>query len=79
MSGGDAKIAREAAIHSLVANGVYLLLMVGITVALTRRDWLARQALRARRVMSQDRRKLRADQQVADLRRDISAYEHREG
>jgi hypothetical protein len=77
VSGEDtAKVARDAAIQSLIANGVYLLLLVGISVMVTRRDWLARQALRARHVMSANRRQVREARLLADFRRDISRYEH---
>jgi len=72
---GPGRAARDAAVRSLVDNGIYLLLVVGVTVALTRRDWLARQAMRARRLVDPGPR--RTDHlAMAEVRRDISHMEH---
>lgn len=45
----DADTARQAAITSLVSNLVYLAVIIGFSVAVTRRDMLGRLALRWRR------------------------------
>jgi hypothetical protein len=43
---GRGDLARDAALQSLVSNGVYLLVMLGFTVALANRDRIGRLALR---------------------------------
>lgn len=45
----DRDVARQAAISSLVSNLVYLALIIGFTVAVSRRDAIGRLALRYRR------------------------------
>lgn len=42
----DRDVARQAAITSLVSNLVYLALIIGFTVAVSRRDAIGRLALR---------------------------------
>jgi hypothetical protein len=71
-----AKVARDAAVQSFVSNAVYLALMVAAVAALSRRDWLARQAMRARAILTQQRNRQREIQALAELRRDISRMEH---
>ncbi len=68
------RVARDAALQSLASNAVYLLLMIGATVALTRRDWLARQALRLRRAAAGRRPEHGAA--MAEVRAEISRIEH---
>ena len=46
---GRADLARDAALQSLVSNGVYLLVMLGFTVALANRDRIGRLAMRVGR------------------------------
>lgn len=72
------KVARDAAVQSLVSNGVYLLIMIGLAAALTRRDWIARQAMRARQAVRQEWRHYHAEQMIAELQADVSRIEHRE-
>ena len=43
---GPADLARDAALQSLVSNGVYLAVMLGFTVALANRDRIGRLAMR---------------------------------
>lgn len=71
------KVARDAAVSSLVSNGVYLAIMIGLAVALTRRDWVARQAQRFRASVRREWRGWQTDRTVADFRRTISDFEHR--
>lgn len=73
------KVARDAAVSSLVSNGVYLLAMVGLAVVLTRRDWVERQAARMRAAVSREYRGWRAAREVADFNRSVSDWEHGEG
>ena len=69
-----AKVARDAALQSLVSNLVYLVIMLGVTVAITKRDWIGRQMLRIQRRRSA--REAAAEKAVADLRRELSDLEH---
>lgn len=72
----DAELARQAAIQSAVSNLVYLAVMIGFTVAVTKRDALTRLVLRWRQ--------LRAGQPVQygealhQVRRDIARFEGRD-
>ena len=72
----DGDVARQAVIHSLVSNGVYLLLMAGFMLAVARRDELAALVERARqaghRTPPEPREALR------ELHRDIARFEGRE-
>jgi hypothetical protein len=81
MSEPTGKIARDAAVSSLVSNAVYIGVMVVLAVAVTRKDWLARQAARARAAVRRDWRQWSAAREVADFRADVSRFEHesREG
>jgi hypothetical protein len=73
------KIARDAAVSSLVSNGVYLAIMIGLAVALTRRDWVTRQAQRVRASVRREWRGWHEDRMVADFQRELSDYEHGDG
>ena len=73
------KVARDAAVSSLISNAVYLAVMIGLGIVLTRRDWLERQAQRLRASVRRERRNWRVSREVADFRRDISGYEHGAG
>lgn len=70
-----AQIARDAAVQSLVSNAVYLAIVLGVTVGIARRDALARQAARARRLFRPG-----ADgghgAAMADWRRQVSEMDH---
>jgi hypothetical protein len=72
------KVARDAAVSSLVSNGVYLAIMIGLAVVLTRRDWVVRQAARVRASMRQEWRGWHETRQVADFNREVSEWEHGE-
>jgi hypothetical protein len=69
-----ADLARDAALQSLVSNGVYLLVMLGFTLALANRDKLGRLALRLGRRWSAAR--AAEERTVAEFRRAMSDYEH---
>lgn len=69
-----AKVARDAALQSLVSNLVYLAIMLGVTVAITKRDWIGRQMLRIQRRRSA--RHAAAEKAVAELQREVSDLEH---
>ena len=73
----DADIARQAAIHSLVSNLVYLAVMVGFTVALAKRDTLGRLVMRARR-WARPGEPEHLGQAMAELHRDIARFEGRQ-
>ena len=72
-----ARVARNAAVHSLVSNGVYLLLVGVVMVAMTRRDWLEQQAIRVQRLLCPGCAK-KADEAKAlqQVQREISLMEH---
>jgi hypothetical protein len=71
-----ARVARDAALQSLISNAVYLAIVLGVTVGIARRDFIARQAMRARRFIRQDWRTEREDAAVADLRRKMSEFDN---
>lgn len=71
-----AKVARDAALQSLVSNAVYLALMLGITVAITKRDALARLKVRIERQWRQADRQDADRKVLADFRRQVSEIEH---
>jgi hypothetical protein len=73
----SADLARDAALQSLVSNGVYLLVMLGFTVALANRDRLGRLVLRVGRRWSTAR--AAEERTVAEFRREVSDYDHRGG
>lgn len=68
------RVARDAALQSLVSNAVYLGIMVGFTVALAKRDWVARQWMRAKKAWRGGPEKHGAA--MADFRSEISRLEH---
>lgn len=70
------KIARDAAVHALVSNGVYLLLMLGISVAITKRDALKRVRLRVEQLLRQDEAEASERRTLAEFRRELSLIEH---
>ena len=72
----DGDLARQAAIHALVSNLVYLAMMIGFSVALAKRDWLARQVMRVR-AWGQPR-PLEYGEALREVRRDIARFEGRE-
>ncbi len=78
MSEDRRALARDAALSAAVSEGVFLLVMVGITVWMTRREWLLMQARRLQALVREDWRGWRAEREVQELRRDISRYEHGE-
>jgi hypothetical protein len=73
----SAKVARDAALQSLVSNAVYLAIMLGFTVAIANRDWIGRQVIRLQRWTAG--RQAAEDAAVAELRADISRIEHYQG
>lgn len=76
MSDPTSKVARDAAVSSLISNAVYIAVMVGLAVVITRKDWLARQAARARAAIRRDWRGQHAAREVADFNREVSSWEH---
>ena len=72
----DGDVARQAAIASLVSNLVYLAVLVGFSVALARRDWIARQVKRARSWGQP--KPVEYGEALHELRRDIARFEGRE-
>ena len=70
------KIARDAALQSLVSNAVYLVLMLGVTVAITKRDALTRMYMRVVRTAMHDPRKVEWRKALADFLRELSEIEH---
>lgn len=76
MSEPTGKIARDAAVSSLVSNAVYLGVMVGLAVVITRKDWIARQGARARAAIRRDWRGWHAAREVSDFSAEVSRWEH---
>ena len=75
-----ARVARNAAVHSLVSNGVYLLLVGAVMVAMTRRDWLERQAIRLQAVLCPGCAKKNTEARaMRQVQREISLMEHGQG
>jgi hypothetical protein len=72
----DRDVARQAAIQSLVSNLVYLALILGFTIAVSRRDAITRLALRWRRW--RDGPPVEYGTALHELRRDIARLEGRE-
>lgn len=72
---GAADVARDAALQSLVSNAVYLAVMIGFTLAVTRRDWVTRQLARVQHRWSA--RHAAEDRAVAEFRTELSDLEHR--
>lgn len=70
-----AKVARDAALAQLVSLGVYLAVMLGLTVAIAKRDMVTRLGMRARACWRHDE-PASVTKAIAELRRDISAIEH---
>lgn len=69
------QVARNAAVKELVSTGVYLALMIGFTIAISKRDALARARMRAERVF-RPRPPLWHDGLVAELRTELSQADH---
>jgi hypothetical protein len=73
----SAKVARDAALQSLVSNAVYLALMLGISVAITKRDALKRLRLRLEQIIRQDDAAKESERKtMAEFRRELSLIEH---
>lgn len=70
--------ARDAAIRSLISNGVYLLMMIGFTVAISKRDHLTRLWMRARRIARREEPP-EVGVKLASFRREVSEIEHAHG
>lgn len=63
-------------VDEALSQAVYLLLVVGLSVAVAKRDWLARQRMRLQQATAADRRRWRERLAVLELRADLSAMEH---
>jgi hypothetical protein len=72
----DADVARQAAIQSLVSNLVYVAVLLGFSLAIARRDWVARQVMRVRAWGKP--RPIEYGDALTELRRDIARLEGRE-
>lgn len=72
--------ARKAAITQATSTLVYLAIMITLSVAITKRDYLIRMGMRVQGLMNhRDIREQRAARLIAELRRDISRIEHADG
>ncbi len=69
-------VARDAAITALVSEGIFLAVAVGLTVWMTRREWLTLQARRLRAVVREDWRAWRTEREVTEFRRQVADYDH---
>ena len=72
----DAEMARQAAIQSLVSNLVYLAVMIGFTLAISKRDAIGRLILRWRQW--QQPKPVEYGEALHELRRDIARFEGRQ-
>lgn len=68
-----ARVARDAAVQSAVSNLVYLAIMIGVTVGITRRDWVTQQWMRVQRWRHRPDPDAAA---LAEVRRDIDRLEY---
>jgi hypothetical protein len=69
------EVARNAAVKELVSTGIYLAVMVGFTIAISKRDALARARMRAERVF-RHRPPAWHDGLVSELRAELSRADH---
>jgi hypothetical protein len=69
------QVARNAAVKEIVSTGVYLAVMIGFTIAISKRDALARARMRAERVF-RPRPPAWHDGLVAELRTELSRADH---
>jgi hypothetical protein len=69
-----AELARAAAVESLISNGVYVAVMLGLTLAMANRDRLGRLAARVGRGWSAAR--AAEERAVSEFRRELSDLEH---
>jgi hypothetical protein len=67
------KKVRDAAVQSLVSNLVYVAVMLGLTVAIARRDWIEQQRIRIRRWFNPPDPYAR---EMEEVRRDIDRLEY---
>lgn len=72
----DADVARQAAIQSLVSNLVYLAVMIGFTIAITKRDAIGRLILRYKHWRTPPPPQY--GEALHELRRDIARFEGRQ-
>jgi hypothetical protein len=71
--------AREVAVNSTIANLVALAVQLAVVLVIVKRDWVGQQVARYRRNLRQESRRAFEERQVAELRRDISLYDHAGG
>ena len=72
----SAQEARDAVVYSLVSNAVQLLLMLGVTVAIAKRDEIVRLGSRLERAVRKDDGNPAERRALAEFRRDLSLIEH---
>jgi len=71
--------ARAAATESLIWNLVSIGTVVGLSLLLARRDWIARQAMAVRAAWARGDRRHWIEREVAEFRRRVSEWEHGQG
>lgn len=69
------QVARNAAVKEIVSTGIYLGVMIGFTIAISKRDALARARMRAARVFRPQPPDWHGAL-LAELRADVSAIDH---
>lgn len=72
----SARGARDAAIQSAISTGVYLAIVLGLSLAVAKRDIITRAWMRARAIIRPAGDPPHVAAALADLRRDISDIEH---
>jgi hypothetical protein len=72
----SARGARDAAVQSAISTGVYLAIVLGVSIAITRRDTLTRAWMRARALVHPAGDPPHVSAALADLQRDLSDIEH---
>lgn len=78
MSGGGeaGRSRRDALLDEALSQAVYLALVIGVSVLVAKRDWLARQRIRLAQATARDRRRWRERLAVMELRAELSELEH---
>lgn len=76
MAGREAPTARDAAVEAAVWGLATIAVQLAVIVAITRRDWLRRQAARYRWHVLREWQGSAERRLLADLRRDLSRMDH---
>ena len=76
MTGEEAARARAVAVEQLISTGVYVAVLLGVSLAMTKRDTLTRAIMWARRRLCHSCAESARNRDVAEFRREVSDIEH---